>query len=308
MIEVSNLIFEYPGRRVLHGLNFSLPSNSVTALVGPNGAGKTTLLRCLVALEQPFSGSMMIAGYDVVQEPRKVHTRVGFLYDFYGLYNELSVSQSLYYRVAAQGVAENMHAQRVEMAIERLGLQEMAQRKAGELSRGWRQKLSIALAIVHDPGIILLDEPASGLDPEARAELSGLFRNLQSEGKTLLVSSHILGELEDYSSHLLMIREGRVSSVTQVGKGAQEEQALVTMRLEVVEELTDSQWRELLADIGVNVITTGERHVFFTLSAAASARHKVLKELLGKGVNVCSFEQSHQRLQDAYKDKLENWQ
>ena len=309
MIEVKNLVFEYPGARVLHDVSFTLPSGSVTALVGPNGAGKTTLLRTLAALEEPFSGSMTVSGCDVVDHPRDVHARVGFLYDFYGLYNELSVHQSLSYRIASQGVPAPLHQERVELAIKRLGLNEVVRRRAAELSRGWRQKLAIALAIVHDPSVILLDEPAAGLDPDARMRLSDLFRELQADGKTLVVSSHILGELEDYSSHLLMIRNGRVSPLKdlhyQVAVKDDSDGQRIMMRVQVVEPVAEGAWDGLLDEIGATVVEAGLDHALFTMPATAQDRHRVLTVLMNKGLSVCAFEEHRRQLRDVYRDTLE---
>ncbi len=307
MINVQNLVFEYPETRVLHDISFVLPNNSVTALVGPNGAGKTTLLRCMAALERPFSGSLEIAGADVVQEPRSVHANVGFLYDFYGLYEALTVTQSLQYRVAAQGVPADQQASLVDKAINQLGLTEKANQAAGNLSRGWRQKLSIALGIVHDPKVVLLDEPASGLDPEARAELSALFRTLQAEGKTLVVSSHILGELEDYSSHLLMIRDGRMAPVKALHQATNEghsvDSSRVIMRVELANSQQTDPWFELNID-EVDIIQSTPNSALLAMPKADEERHRVLRELIQKDLTISAFERQRSNLKEAYKDSL----
>ncbi len=202
-------------------------------------------------------------------------------------------------------------AELVEKAIQRLGLTEKRDQQASRLSRGWRQKLSIALGIVHDPKVVLLDEPASGLDPEARAELSALFRSLQAEGKTLVVSSHILGELEDYSTHLLMIRDGRVAPVKALHHqpasrdGAAD--ARIVMRVELASAEDEDRWSALIpAD--VDLIEQGPKMALLAMNDTADERHRVLRELIQQGLSVSSFEAQRSNLKDVYKDSLESLQ
>ena len=209
-VSASHVMFEYPGIRALDEVSFEVGKGSVTALVGPNGAGKTTLLRCLAGLERPMLGRIHVEGLDVLEEPRAVHRRVGFLSDFFGLYDALSVAQCLAHAGAAQGVARAALSRAVEHTADRLGLSDLLGRRAAELSRGQRQRVAIGQALIHAPGVLMLDEPASGLDPEARHSLARLFTQLSAEGITLIVSSHILAELDEYSTHMLVMRAGRI--------------------------------------------------------------------------------------------------
>ena len=212
IIQVENLSYEYPGKRALQGISFSIPSASVTALVGPNGAGKTTLLRCLAALQPPYTGSVHVGGRDAAEYPREVHSQVGYLSDFFGLYDALSVERCLWHAAAMRGVASNRLKATSSQVLQQLGLDAYAHVRAGELSRGLRQRLAIAQAIVHQPKVVLLDEPASGLDPEARASLAALICELRDSGMTLIVSSHILSELEAYSTHMMIIKGGEMTA------------------------------------------------------------------------------------------------
>ena len=210
IIVVKDLTFDYQGFRALNQVSFSIPAGSVTALVGPNGAGKTTLLRCIAALDTPLSGSVHVAGLDVFEFVRDVHRRMGYLSDNFGLYNELTVAQGLQYAARSQGLGAKAIATAVRDTAQSLGLSSKLNNQAKTLSRGQRQRLAIGQAIVHGPQVLLLDEPASGLDPEARSTLAQVFRNLQAQGMTLLVSSHILAELDEYSTHMLAINQGQV--------------------------------------------------------------------------------------------------
>src|SRR3974390_2012683 len=210
MIEVQDLVYEYPTKRALDGISLSVAPKTITALVGPNGGGKTPLLRCLAPLEAPFSGRVVIDGLDTREDPRAIHERLGYLPDFFGLYDELSVRRCLTYAAWAHGLAPALTTTAVPRAAHRVGLVDRLETKAGELSRGLRQRLAIGQAIVNEPKIVLLDEPAAGLDPQARRALSGLLLQLRDAGMTLVVSSHILAELEDYCSVMIIIDSGKV--------------------------------------------------------------------------------------------------
>jgi ABC-2 type transport system ATP-binding protein len=210
MIEVRDLVYEYPSVRALKGISLHVAPQTITALVGPNGAGKTTLLRCLAALEPPYSGNVTIDGLDTKEAPRAIHARLGYLPDFYGLYDALSVRRVLNYAARSRGTAPALVAGAVEKAAGRVGLVDRLEAKAGELSRGLRQRLAIAQAIVHEPRVLLLDEPAAGLDPQARRDLSALLLTLRDGGMTLVVSSHILADLEDYCSEMIILEAGLI--------------------------------------------------------------------------------------------------
>jgi ABC-2 type transport system ATP-binding protein len=210
IIEVTNLTFDYPGFRALEQISLSIESGTVTALVGPNGAGKTTLLRCIAALDTPLSGTVRVAEHDVYESPREVHQLMGYLSDNFGLYSDLTVAQGLEYAARSQGLAIGAVVQAVHTTAEHMGLGDKLAKLASTLSRGQRQRLAIGQAIIHSPKVLLLDEPASGLDPEARGALASVFKALQAQGMTLLVSSHILAELDEYSTHMLALNQGRV--------------------------------------------------------------------------------------------------
>jgi len=210
IVTVSNTTYDYSTVRALEDVSFALEAGSITALVGPNGAGKSTLMRCMAALDTPFSGSITVAGHDTADFPREVHKVMGYLPDLFGVYDDLTVAQTLSYFAEANGVSASERGDAISRVIALCELEEYRNSKTASLSRGWRQRLGIAQTLVHRPAILLLDEPASGLDPEARYSLSQLFLQLKSEGMSLLVSSHILSELEDYSDRMLILRGGKL--------------------------------------------------------------------------------------------------
>ena len=316
LIEVSQLVFEYPGHRALDGVSVSIPAGSVTALVGPNGAGKSTLMRCIAGLDQPLSGHIRVKGLSVEDQPREVHRHLGYLSDFYGLYDRLTVDRCLQYSALSMGVAEGQVAARVQQVAAQLGLSELLQRYPTELSRGQRQRVAIGQAIVHQPSVLLLDEPASGLDPDARSSLSQLFRLLQAQGMTLVVSSHILSELDEYCTHILSIRNGRIESheALQDGGMAQTTPAtpgmataadsLALYALEIVPTVAadfEAQLRQALQGTTVQDFdATGKRPIQLWLPATNSARAAWLARLVQAGIPVAALAPMRERLQDRY--------
>jgi ABC-2 type transport system ATP-binding protein len=298
MIQVEHLIFDYPGHRALDDVSFTIAPQTITALVGPNGAGKTTLLRCLVALDRPGAGRVLLEELDVHEAPREAHKRMAFLPDFFGVYDDLTVRQCLGYRARAHDVPRERRRAAVERAAERLGVADRLKDYAGTLSRGLKQRLAIAQAIIHEPRVALLDEPAAGLDPEARYSLAAVFRELRADGMTLIVSSHILAELEDYSTHLLAIRDGRIvdlRALQQIETG----EATVSMQLLLV--IPDQRIAAILANIaGVSDVNVDTQIVRFNLAGGARVQHALLKRLIDEGLPIAEFGPVQTSLQDSY--------
>jgi ABC-2 type transport system ATP-binding protein len=295
MIDVEDLVYEYPTSRALNGVSLHIAAGTITALVGPNGAGKTTLLRCLAALEDPYSGRITIDGLDTVEVPRQIHAKLGYLPDFYGLYDELTVRRCLAYAARAHGIASALASAAVEKAAARVGLMGRLESRAGELSRGLRQRLAIGQAIVHEPKVLLLDEPAAGLDPQARRDLSTLLLQLRDAGMTLLVSSHILAELEDYCSEMIIIEGGRIA-----GGGAIKVRDDSRPRYLIELATARSDLKDFLVSKGAEVAEADSIHAVILFTRNPGARAKLLRELVGAGFEVASFGESSKALEDAY--------
>jgi len=295
MIDVRDLVYEYPAKRALDGVTLRVAPQTITALVGPNGAGKTTLLRCLAALETPYAGSVTIDGLDTREAPREIHGRLGYLPDFYGLYDDLSVRRCLAYAARSHGIAPALAGAAVEKAAQRVGVLDRLESRAGELSRGLRQRLAIGQAIVHEPKVLLLDEPAAGLDPQARRDLSGLLVTLAQTGMTLVVSSHILAELEDYCSQMIIIDGGRV-----VGGKPIKVKDVERPRFLIELATARSDLSEFLTAAGIDVVEADDRHALITFTRNAGARAKLLRDLIAAGFDVASFGESSKALEDTY--------
>jgi len=296
MIEVESLVYEYPAMRALKGVSLTVGSGSITALVGPNGAGKTTLLRCLAALEQPYSGKVWIDGLDTVRSPRDIHAKLGYLPDFYGLYDDLTVRRCLTYAARSHGIAAAAAGEAVEKAAKRVGIADRLETRAGELSRGLRQRLAIGQAIVHAPRVLLLDEPAAGLDPQARRDLSALLVSLKDSGMTLVVSSHILAELEDYSTEMIIMENGRVAGGQPI-KVRDDERPRYALEISTPRaDLRDF----LSARAGVDLLEADEHHALLKFTRNAGARAKLVRDLVSAGFDVASFGESTRALEETY--------
>lgn len=306
MIRVEGLVFDYPGHRALHGVNLHIPAGTVTALVGPNGAGKSTLLRCIAGLDQPLSGRISVAGIDVLEHPRQVHEKLGYLSDFFGLYQQLTVQQCLLYAATAQGLPDAQAQKRVLTVTRQLGLTQKLNALASKLSRGQRQRLAIGQAIVHAPKVLLLDEPASGLDPEARSQLSLLFRQLHAQGMTLVVSSHILSELDEYCTHILSIREGRITSHSSLSAAPTDPHSAPQILMGIQLAAPVPHLAQLLQGRKVVRLDPSGRTVTTVVLPAhdQQARAQLLAELIYNKVPVISYHEVRQSLQENYARSL----
>lgn len=300
MIDVQSLTYDYPGLRALDRVDFSIEPASITALVGPNGAGKSTLLRCISALDEPHEGRVLVEGRDVHDDPRASHALVGYLPDTFGLYGGLTVLQCLRHRAGTHGIRGLAQVEAAARVARLLAIEDKLSAQAEELSRGQRQRVAIAEAIIHQPKVLLLDEPASGLDPEARAELSTVLRNLASGGVTILVSSHILAELEDYSTHLLALEQGRVVAHRPIHEAA----ATDKVTLQIVLAGADDRLPPVLAAAGAEVLEVSDRSARIRSTADPAGHAALLKSLLEAGLPVSHFAAEQADLQRLYLEAL----
>ncbi len=296
MISVANLTYEYPDKRALEDVSFEVKEGAIAAMVGPNGAGKTTLLRAIAALSKPLAGDVLVNGYSAVSQPREVHLHLGYLSDFFGLYDSLTVRQSLQFIAYSRLESNANFDSAIATAIERSGVQSFLDKKNGTLSRGMRQRVGIAQAIIHQPKVLLLDEPAAGLDPEARHELSKLLLLLRDSGMTIIVSSHILAELEEYSSEMLMIQDGKVIEHRKL-KGVVVLFKNMTISLEIMDERFTAAVQQLE---GVKEVVPNGRQITLKLDEQILSKRKLLQKLLELQIPVEEFGEQKVNLQEEY--------
>jgi ABC-2 type transport system ATP-binding protein len=210
MIETKNLTKNYGSLTALNDLNLKIQKGDIFGFIGPNGAGKTTTMRILVTLLEPTRGTAFINGLNVLKDGKKVRRIVGYMPDFMGVYDDLKVFEYLEFFAAAFGIERQKRKSIVEGVLELTDLQSKQAATVDSLSRGMQQRLGLARVLIHDPQVLILDEPASGLDPRARIEIRELLRELKRMGKTIMISSHILSELEEICDHIGIIEHGQL--------------------------------------------------------------------------------------------------
>ena len=209
MIEVENLARNYGARRAVDCVSFHVDRGEVVGFLGPNGAGKTTTMRMLACFLPPSAGSARVAGRDVVTESLEVRRRIGYMPENVPLYAEMRVGEYLAYRAELKGVSRGRCRGRIGDVIERCGLQDASRRVIGQLSKGFRQRVGLAEAMVHDPEILILDEPTIGLDPNQIRQVRALIRSLAPE-RTVILSTHILPEVEMTCGRVIILHQGRI--------------------------------------------------------------------------------------------------
>lgn len=210
IIEIEGLSKRYGDLVALNNLNLTIEEGAVVGFIGPNGAGKTTTMRILTTLLRPSSGTARVAGYDVAQNPDAVRRAIGYMPDFFGVYDDMKVWEYLDFFAACYDIPP---ATRHGMIDDLLGLVDLGHKKeeyVEGLSRGMKQRLCLARTLTHDPQLLILDEPASGLDPRARIEMRELLRELQNMGKTIFFSSHILSEIADVCTSIAILEAGNL--------------------------------------------------------------------------------------------------
>ncbi len=210
MIETKKLTKAYGDLFAVSKLDLHIDAGDIFGFIGPNGAGKTTTMRILVTLLEPTAGRAYIDGLDVTRNGKKVRRLVGYMPDFMGVYDDLKVFEYLEFFAAAFGIERRKRKNIVDGVLELTDLTSKQAATVDSLSRGMQQRLGLARVLIHDPKVLILDEPASGLDPRARIEIRELLRELKRMGKTIMISSHILSELEEICDHVGIIEHGKL--------------------------------------------------------------------------------------------------
>lgn len=210
LVSIRGLTKRYGKLTALDQLDLDVPKGAVFGIIGPNGAGKSTTFAILATLLRPTSGTAIVCGADPVRQSKAVRKQLGYMPDVMGVYDRLQVDEYLEFHAAAYGVQRKEWPELIDGLLELVDLDVKRAAMVDSLSRGMKQRLSLARALVHDPELLILDEPASGLDPRARIEFRVLLGELQRLGKTILISSHILAELQQVCSHIAVIEAGRL--------------------------------------------------------------------------------------------------
>lgn len=305
MLHVDNLQFGYGSTLVLNSVSFSLSGGQTAALVGDNGAGKTTLLRCLAGLERPLAGSIRLDGISMQDNPIKARQRLGYVRDLFGLYDEMTGREFLRYIAATRKVSAKEYSAQEAWLADGLDLTPILDKDIRAMTRGMRQKIALAQAFVHNPSVLLLDEPASGLDPDARQLLSQFMNAARAQGKTILVSSHILGELQHYSSAMLVLKGGVLTHVadttsTSDAKAATDDIRVYTLTLRALPGKDAALKAHLQAAHGLTAADATGGALVYQLRSDEASIAALLTELTGLKQGLVSFEARLPSLTDMY--------
>ena len=297
---VENLSKRYADFDALAGVSFSVARGEVFGFVGPNGAGKTTTLRILATLLEPTSGRAFIDGVDVSDDPYAARDRMGYMPDFFGVYDRLSAWEYLVFYARCYDIPSSRVATVVSNLLELVRLEDRRDSSVDNLSRGMKQRLCLARALVHDPQVLLLDEPASGLDPLARVELRELLKELREMGKTILISSHILPELTEVCTSFGIIHHGRMlanGSLDALQSVAGAQRVRVGVAGDPAAAATTAQ-----AIVGVEAVTVhGDTlEISHTSQDDAGEGEALLQALVTAGVRVKSFTPVQEDLESAF--------
>ncbi len=293
-------LFRYFGKtKAVNDVSFEVERGQVFGYIGPNGAGKTTSMRILATLDLPDYGDALIDGFSVINDPDLVRRRLGFMPDGFGQYHSMNCVEYLDFFARAYGLVGRERTKALRHTLAFTGLDKIAEKPIRGLSKGMRQRLCLGRAMIHDPLVLILDEPANGLDPRARIELRLMIRELASQGKTLLVSSHILTELGEMCDSIGIIERG---CLLAVGSVAQIQNHLRPHIDIIVELVADAErlghWLQGKSDI--SAIKVEDRTVRFQLANNAHAQASLLRSLLNEGFEVLQFRTEVRSLEDVF--------
>lgn len=308
IIEIQGLSKVYGRRRREEGhlavrdLSLTIEQGAIFGFIGPNGAGKTTTMRVLTTLLEPTAGEAWVNGCSVARDPRGVRRAVGYMPDFFGVYDDMRVWEYLDFFAACYGVPMD---RRSRISDDLLELVELVHRRGdpvNSLSRGMKQRLCLARTLAHDPEVLILDEPASGLDPRARIEIRELLRELGNMGKTIFFSSHILSEVADICSHIGVLEDGRLVAAGSMEEMRRRLQPHRVVRVRMLGDLQAAQ-EHLFGTTGVgNLRASADEsdELVFEFSGGDTELSAVLASLVKRDLGIISFSEEASDLEDVF--------
>jgi ABC-2 type transport system ATP-binding protein len=306
VIEVHELTKRYGSMTALDRLSISVSEGQILGVIGPNGAGKTTMIRILVGLLRPTSGTASIAGVDCVRHARRIKRLVGYMPDVFGIYENMRVAEYLDFFAATFGIPRKTRTKRISEVLDIAGATHMNDLFVESLSHGMRQRIAVARTLLHDPKVLIMDEPANGLDPQARIDMRELLLQLADAGKTLIVTSHILPELSRICSTVAIMTQGRLrlhGPVSEIMKELNshrrfEVQLVHPDQVDLVRQtIQEADTSNSVQDINVS---EAESIVRFESTGLDEALAALLAKLVEKQVAIAQFREVPVDLEDAF--------
>lgn len=305
MIEIENLIKSFGKTKALDGLSLKIEDKAIYGFVGPNGAGKTTTMKIISGLLKADSGNVIINGIDLTREVGKTRSLIGYVPDFFGVYDNLKVIEYIEFFAAAYNMAGREAERKCLRLLSELGLSDKLDFFVDDLSRGQKQRLCLARALIHSPQILILDEPTSGMDPKARIEIRNLLKRLNEQGQTIIISSHILHEISELVTGLAVIEDGKVvmsGSIESIEKKMHIENPIIMK----VEEGADIAAEVLKEDESVfNLTITEDDEFYISYSGSEEDEGYLLKRIVEAGVLVSSFSRRGHDLESVFMKIME---
>lgn len=301
MLKLQNLIKDYGKIHALNGLNMEVEAGALYGLVGPNGAGKTTTIRILTGILLPDSGSVSFAGTDVLREPWKLKEQVGYIPDEVGIYDNLKVWEYLDFFSSCYGLEGLKARKRAMTLLEQVGLAGKENFFVDALSRGMKQRLCLARALLHDPAVLIMDEPTAGLDPRTRMEFRDMLKELNESGKTILISSHNLSELAELCTDVGIIDEGRMvlhGSVNELIDRARTVKPLII----TVQENMEKALEILKSNSKVRTVTIRDHEILAGFTGDSTQEGELLTALTLGGVLVRGFTRKAGNLETVFME------
>jgi len=299
MLEIDGLVRHFDKLRAVDNISFSVKRGQVFGFIGPNGAGKTTTMRILATLDLPQEGDVRVAGVSVIEEPEMARKLTGFMPDYAGVYSTTTVEEYLDFFARSNGLRGDARRSAVEGVIEFMGIGELRERHVERLSKGLKQRVALGRAIIHDPQLLVLDEPAANLDPRARIEFRTLIRELAADGKTVLLSSHILTELSEICDAVAVIEKGKIlatGTIEEIMTGLREHRVL-SVRLRGDRE---TAMKFLLEQPGVARVIDANDRLQLEFTGDDTAQVALLGKLVGAGFPVLEFNVEGAGLEDVF--------
>jgi ABC-2 type transport system ATP-binding protein len=299
IVDLQNLTKQFRNVTAVWNLSLTLDEGDVFGFIGPNGAGKTTTIKMLATLLRPSSGAASIDGNDIMAAPERVRSIVGYMPDFFGVYSDIRVWEYLDFFAAAYRIPRSQRGQVIDGVLTLTDLEDKRHAYVDELSRGMKQRLCLAKTLVHDPKVLLLDEPASGLDPRARIEIRELLKELQAMGKTIFISSHILAELSDFCNKIGIIENGQLIVAGDVHEIMERIKGHLRLCISVQGD-PEAATRILAQQPGIGEIEVQNHLIQADFSGGRDDLPALLKALVDAGVQVRSFGEEEIDLEDVF--------
>lgn len=299
MIKTENLTKKYGSLFAIKGIELDLKQGDLYGFIGPNGAGKTTTMRIIATLSEPSWGEAYVCNHSIYSAPKEIRRLVGYMPDFFGVYDDMKVIEYLEFFAAAYRIKGPARRKKCDEMLEIVDLDFKRDAFANTLSRGQTQRLGLARVLLHDPQVLLLDEPLSGLDPRARIEMRNLLRRLGQTGKTIIVSSHILPELADICNKIGIIDRGVMSFSDDVSEVIKKARDRVVLHVGV-DSGEERALRFLDANDQVDTVVKGDGFLVVTLKEGVDDYSNLPTELIGEEFKLTLFQEEEVNLESAF--------